>query len=56
MPLLSTTNKILFNFRLSRSTPYAEEIIWDHQCGFRSNRSDTDHILCISQIHEKKWE
>jgi len=24
MPLLSTTNKILFNFFLSRSTPYAE--------------------------------
>jgi len=28
MPLLSTTNKILFNFPLSRSTPYAEEVLW----------------------------
>jgi len=29
---------------LSRLTPYAEEIIGDHQCGFRRNRSTTDHI------------
>src|SRR5215475_14421537 len=27
-----------------------------HQCGFRRNRSTTDHILCIRQILEKKWE
>ena len=56
IPILSTTNKILFNVRLSRSTPYAEEIIADLQCGFRSNRSTTDRILCIRQILEKKWE
>ena len=47
---LSTTYKILSNILLSQLTPYAEEIIWDHQCGFRRNRSTTDHILCISQI------
>jgi sorting nexin-29 len=41
---------------LSRLTPYAEEIIGDHQCGFRCNRSTTDHILSIRQILEKKWE
>ena len=29
---------------LSRFIPFAEEIIWDHQCGFRRNRSTTDHI------------
>jgi len=27
-----------------------------NQCGFRSNRSTTDHILCIRQILERKWE
>jgi hypothetical protein len=53
MPLLSNINKILFKFLLSRTTPCAEEIIGDHQCGFRSNRSTTDHIFCIRQILEK---
>ena len=28
----------------------------DHQCGFRRSRSATDHIFCIRQILEKKWE
>jgi sorting nexin-29 len=37
-------------------TPYAEEIIGDHQCGFRHSRSTTDHIFSIRQILEKKWE
>jgi hypothetical protein len=27
-----------------------------HQCGFRRNRSTADHIFCIRQILEKKWE
>ena len=54
--LLPTTYKILSNILLSRLIPYAEERIGDHQCGFRRNRSTTDHILCIRQILEKKWE
>jgi len=33
-----------------------QEIIGDHQCGFRRNRSTFDHIFCIRQILEKKWE
>ena len=53
---MSTTCKILSNIPLLRLTPYAEEITGDHQCGFRRNRSTTDHILCIRQILEKKWE
>jgi len=53
---LSTTYKILSNILLSSLTPYAEEIIWDHQWGFRRNRSTTDYISCIRQILEKKWE
>jgi hypothetical protein len=34
IPLLSTTYKILSSILLSRLTPYAEEIIRDHQGGF----------------------
>jgi hypothetical protein len=45
--LLSTTYEILSNILLSRLTPYAEEITGDHQCGFRHNRSTTDHMFCI---------
>jgi len=33
------------NILLSRLTPYAEEIIRDHQYVLRCNRSTTDHIL-----------
>jgi hypothetical protein len=41
---------------MSRLTPYAEQIIGGHQCGFRRNRSTTGHLFCIRQIIEKKWE
>ena len=54
--LLTTTYKILFNILLSSLTSYAEEITGDHQCAFRHNRSTTDHIFCIRQILQKKWE
>jgi len=54
--LLPTTYKILFNILLSRLIPYAKEIIGDHQCSFRRNRSTTDHIFCIRQMLEKKLE
>ena len=52
--LLPTKYKILSNILLSRLTPYSEEIIGDHQCRFRCNRSTPDHIFCILQILEKK--
>ena len=45
--VLPTTYKVLSNILLSRLTPYAEEVIGDHQCGFRRNRSTTDHIFSI---------
>jgi hypothetical protein len=32
--LPSTTYKILSSILLSRLTPYSEEILGDHQCGF----------------------
>ena len=54
--LLPSTYKILSNILLSRLIPYAEEVIGDHQCGFRRNRSTTDHIFCVQHILEKKWE
>jgi len=54
--LLSTTYTILSSILLSRLTPYAEEIIRDHHCGFRRNRSTTDNIFCIRQILENEWE
>ena len=49
--LLPTRYKVLSNILLS------EDIIGDHQCGFRRVRSTTDHVFCIRQIPEKKkWE
>jgi hypothetical protein len=46
----------LSNILLSRLIPYSEDVIGDHQCGFWRNRSTTDHLFCIRQILEKKWE
>jgi hypothetical protein len=51
--LLSTTYKILSNILLSRLTPYVNEVIGDHQCGFHCNRSTTDQIFYIQQPLEK---
>ena len=53
---LPLTFKNLTNILVSSLTPYSEENIGDHQCGFRRNRSATDYIFCIHQILEKKWE
>jgi hypothetical protein len=53
--LLSTSYNILSNI-LSRLSPYINEIIWDHQCGFLRNRSTANQIFCIHQVLEKKWE
>jgi len=36
--ILPTTTKIISNILLSRLTPYAEEIIGDHQSGFQCHR------------------
>jgi hypothetical protein len=54
--LLLTAYKILSKSLLASSTPYINQVIGDHQCGFRRNRSTTDQILYIRQILEKKWE
>jgi hypothetical protein len=56
MSLLSTLYKMLSNIFPSRLSSYVDEIIGDHQCGFRHIRSTVDTIFCIHQILEKKWE
>jgi hypothetical protein len=53
---LATTYKVLSNILLSKLTPYAGEIIEYYNCGFERKRSTADHILCIHQKLEKKWE
>jgi hypothetical protein len=52
--ILSTSNKIVSNNLLSKLSPYRDEIIEDHKCGFRRNRSTTDQIFCIRQLLEKR--
>jgi hypothetical protein len=47
-PLL-TAYKILSNILLAKLTPYINEIIGDHQCGFRRNRSTVDQIFYVRQ-------
>jgi hypothetical protein len=54
--LLSTAYKILSNILLAKLTLYVNEIIGDHQCGFRRNISTMDQIFYIRQILGKKWE
>jgi hypothetical protein len=48
--LLSTAYKILSNILLGKLTPYVNEIIGDHQCGFHRNRSTMDQIFYIGHI------
>ena len=45
--VLSNTYKVLSNIQASKLTPYAEEMLGDHQCGFRRNRSSTDNTFCF---------
>jgi len=48
--VVPTTYKILSDILLPSLKLYVDEIIRDHQCGFRRNRSTTDHVFCIRQI------
>ena len=54
--LLTTTYKGLSNILLLRLIPYAEGLTGDHQCRFRHSRSSSNHIFCIHQLLEKKYE
>ena len=51
--LLPTTYKILSNILLSRLVPYEKEIIRDHQCGFRRNRSTIDLYSAFAKYLRK---
>jgi hypothetical protein len=53
--LLSASCKIVFNILHSRLSPYMDEIIEKHQCGFGRNRSTTDQIFCLRHTGEK-WK
>jgi hypothetical protein len=54
--MLSTAYRILSNIFLARLSPYVDEIIGDHQCGFRRNRPTRDRIFYIRPILDKIWE
>jgi hypothetical protein len=47
--LLSTTYKILSIILLARLTPYVNEVIGDHECGFCRNRSTMDQFSTFSR-------
>jgi len=51
LSLLSTTHKITFSILLL--IPYADEIIGNHQSGFRCHSSVIDNLFYIHQILEK---
>jgi hypothetical protein len=51
--LLPTSYNILSNILLSRLSPYVDEIICNHQCGFRRNRSTTDQISAFIRYWRK---
>jgi hypothetical protein len=54
--LLSTSYKIVSNILLSRLIPYIDEIIGDHQCGFRHNRSAINQMFlaCFPYFEEEQ--
>jgi hypothetical protein len=54
--LLSTSYKILSNILMARLTPYADEIIEDHQREIWCNISMTDQIFYMCQTMSKEWE
>ena len=54
--LLNTAYKVLTNILLQKLETYSEEIIEDHQCGFRTQRSTTDQIFVVRQGLEKCYE
>jgi len=45
-----------FHILASRLTPRVQEIIGEHQCGFRRNGSTAGMIFCIRQTLDKMWE
>lgn len=54
--LLNSAYKILSNIIRERIDLYAEEIIGEYQCSFRSGRSTIDQLFTIRQLLKKSWE
>jgi hypothetical protein len=54
--LLNVVCKLLSTVLLKRINIYAEEIMREYQCGFRSDRSTTDQIFTLRQTLEKCHE
>jgi len=54
--LLNIAYKTLSKILFTRISPFAENIIWNYQCGFRKNRSTTNQIFTLRQILEKTRE
>jgi endonuclease/exonuclease/phosphatase family metal-dependent hydrolase len=54
--LLSTAYKVFSAVLLKRIKVYAEEILEEHQCGFREGRGTTDQIFAMRQTMEKCYE
>jgi hypothetical protein len=54
--LLSTSYKTVSNILLSRLSPYIEELIGDHQCGFIVIDQLLIRFLHLSDTGGKKWE
>ena len=54
--LLNVTYKLLTKLISKRLEKYTESILGDYQCGFRQNRSTTDHIFTLRCILEKCHE
>lgn len=54
--LLNVTYKILSKLINTKLKEYAEQNLSDYQCGFRPNRSTTDHIFTIRRSMEKCME
>ena len=52
--LLSTTYKFFFQHPVVKVNSISREIIGDHQCGLRSNRSTADHIYSASVKYLRK--
>jgi hypothetical protein len=51
--MLSTPYKILLIILLSRLSPYVDESIGDHQCGFRCNT--VDQLLIRFSVFTRYW-
>jgi hypothetical protein len=54
MLMLSTSYTNLSSILHSMLSPYIDEIIGDHQSGFRRNRSTTDQIFRVPQLLGEK--